>query len=140
MIRRCFALISILCLTSVLRAAPPATPPTTRPATQPAAPKIDPAEFEKLAADKQHVILDVRTPAEFADGHLAGAVNLDYRGKDFTEKLTALDRDKTYLVYCAVGGRSTGACEKLSKLSFPRVYNLDGGIARWKREGKSIEK
>ena len=111
------------------------------PASQPAnAPKVVPAEFEKLAADKGNVILDVRTPKEFADGHIAGAVNIDYRSKDFPDKVAALDKGKTYLVYCALGGRSTGACDKLTKLDFPHLYNLEGGITRWQREGKKVEK
>lgn len=110
------------------------------PATQPAAAKITPAEFEKLAADKEKIILDVRTPKEYAEGHIAGAVNVDYRSKDFSAKIADLDKSKTYLVYCAVGGRSNGACEKLGKMDFPHVYNLDGGIMRWEREGKKVEK
>jgi rhodanese-related sulfurtransferase len=110
------------------------------PATKPSIHKIAPAEFEKLAGDKQNVILDVRTATEYAEGHIAGATNVDYRSKDFAEKIANLDKGKTYLVYCAVGGRSTSACEKMNKLDFPHLYNLDGGITRWQREGKPVEK
>jgi rhodanese-related sulfurtransferase len=113
-----------------------ADPPATKPAIQ----KVTPAEFEKLVADKDNVILDVRTAKEFADGHIARATNIDYRSKDFARKIANLDKDKTYLVYCAVGGRSTSACEKMNKLDFPHLYNLDGGITRWQREGKPVEK
>jgi rhodanese-related sulfurtransferase len=113
------------------------------PASKPTIQEIAPAEFEKLLADKGRadvVLLDVRTPEEFAAGHIAGATNLNYKAKDFGQKVAELDKTKTYLVYCAVGGRSTGACEKMAKLDFPRLYNLDGGISRWQREGKPVEK
>jgi len=97
-------------------------------------------EFARMAADKQNVILDVRTPGEFSAGHIAGAVNLDYNAPDFQEKAAALDKSKTYLVHCAVGGRSVRACEKLSHLDFPNLYNLPGGFKAWAKAGKPVEK
>ena len=102
--------------------------------------KVAPAEFEKLVADKDNVILDVRTPKEFAEGHLAEAVNIDYKSKEFPTKIAELDKSNIYLVYCAVGGRSAGACEKMSKMNFITLYNLDGGIMRWEREGKKVDR
>jgi rhodanese-related sulfurtransferase len=120
--------------------APPAA------ATKPVIAKVTPAEFEKLLSERDRrgsdfmVLLDVRTPEEFAQGHIAGATNLNYRAKDFGEQVAKLDKSKTYLVYCAVGGRSTSACEKMAKLDFAHLYNLDGGISRWQREGKKVEK
>jgi rhodanese-related sulfurtransferase len=101
---------------------------------------VKPDEFEKLSKEKDAVILDVRTPKEYADGHIAGAVNVDWNSKDFAEKVGALDKSKTYLVHCAVGGRSARACEKLSKMEFPHLYNLEGGITAWQREGKTVER
>ena len=97
-------------------------------------------EFEQMAADKQNVILDVRTPGEFSAGHIAGAVNLDYNAPDFQEKAAALDKNKTYLVHCAVGGRSVRACEKLNHLDFPNLYNLPGGFKAWAKAGQPVEK
>ena len=97
-------------------------------------------EFARMAADKQNVILDVRTPEEFSTGHIPGAVNLDYNAPDFQAKAAALDKSKTYLVHCAVGGRSVRACEKLSRLDFPNLYNLPGGFKAWAKAGKSVEK
>jgi rhodanese-related sulfurtransferase/thioredoxin-related protein len=97
-------------------------------------------EFARMAAEKQNVILDVRTPAEFSAGHIAGAVNLDYNAPDFQAKAAALDKSKTYLVHCAVGGRSVRACEKLSHLDFPNIYNLPGGFKAWAKAGKPVEK
>ena len=96
--------------------------------------------FAKLAADKHNQILDVRTGEEFEAGHLAGALNLDVTAPDFAERVRKLDRSKTYLVHCAGGVRSAKACEKLSKLDFPKLYNLSGGIQAWIKAGKPVEK
>ena len=116
--------------------------------TEPAAIKTDAVgyknlgveEFAQMAADKANVILDVRTPTEFASGHLPGAVNLDVNGAGFQEKAALLDKTKTYLVHCASGVRSAKACDKLSKLDFSRLYNLAGGFRAWAQAGKPVEK
>lgn len=97
-------------------------------------------EFAKLAADKQNVILDVRTAREFQAGHIAGAVNLDVTASDFEQKAAFLDKGKTYLVHCASGARSVRACEKLGKLDFARLYNLTGGFKAWAGAGEPVEK
>jgi rhodanese-related sulfurtransferase len=97
-------------------------------------------EFESKAADKSTVILDVRTPKEYRSGHLPGAVNVDFNAPDFDQKIAKLDKDKTYLVHCAVGGRSAKACEKMSALPFKDVYNLEGGIKAWEKAGKKVVK
>ena len=101
---------------------------------------VDVNEFEKLAANKQNQVLDVRTPAEFAKGHLPGAVNIDINGAEFEQKIAALDKKKTYLVHCAAGARSTRACQKMGQLKFPALYNLEGGLKAWEKAGKPVEK
>jgi len=98
------------------------------------------AEFAKMAADKRNVILDVRTTDEFKASHIAGAVNLDVMEPDFEKKAGALDKGKTYLVHCASGVRSVRACDKLSRLDFPRLYNLSGGFKAWAKAGQPVEK
>src|SRR5882762_4954648 len=75
-------------------------------------------EFDKLRTNKTSVILDVRTPSEFARGHIPGAVNIDWNAKNFTENVAALDKSHTYLVHCASGVRSAKAFEKMGKLNF----------------------
>ena len=97
-------------------------------------------EFARLAADHQNVILDVRTPHEYQMGHLAGSFNLDINAPDFSERIKALDRNKTYLVHCASGVRSARACGKLAQLDFPKLYNLAGGIKAWIKAGQPVEK
>jgi rhodanese-related sulfurtransferase len=101
---------------------------------------VDVAGFAKLAADKQNVILDVRTAEEFKASHIAGAVNLDVLAADFEKRAAALDKSKTYLVHCASGVRSVRACNKLNELSFPRLYNLTGGFKAWAKAGQPVEK
>jgi rhodanese-related sulfurtransferase/thioredoxin-related protein len=97
-------------------------------------------EFARMAAEKKNVILDVRTPTEFKAGHLPGAVNLDVNAADFQEKAVLLDKGRTYLVHCASGVRSVKACEKLTRLDFPKLCNLPGGFKAWAEAGKPVEK
>ena len=98
------------------------------------------AEFEKLRADKKNVVLDVRTPKEFEAGHIPGAVNLDVNAADFAEKVARLEKEKTYLVHCGAGVRSAKACDKMSHLAFPKLYNLEGGFKAWETAGNKPEK
>jgi phage shock protein E len=98
------------------------------------------AEFEKLRADKKNVVLDVRTPAEFAAGHIPGAIHIDVNGPDFEKKMAALDKSKVYLVHCAVGGRSAKACAAMNKFEFKSLYNLEGGMKAWEKAGHQPEK
>ena len=97
-------------------------------------------EFDKLRGDKQKQVLDVRTPAEFAAGHIPGAINIDINGPDFEKKVVTLKKDKTYLVNCAGGGRSARACGRMSALNFTSLYNLQGGFKAWEEAGKAVEK
>ena len=79
-----------------------------------------------------YVVLDVRTAAEFNEGNIGGAVNVDFYGTDFEEKLGMLDREKKYLIYCRSGSRSGSALNEMKKLGFETVYDLDGGYNAWK--------
>src|SRR5688572_15383414 len=89
-------------------------------------------DFEReIKNNKNAVILDVRTPGEFIQGKIAGAINLDIRRGDFETQIITLDKDKTYYVYCFAGNRSIAACSILGSNGF-RSFNLVGGIQRWK--------
>ncbi|GAP61667.1 MAG: rhodanese-like domain-containing protein [Ardenticatenia bacterium] len=85
--------------------------------------------------DPNFVILDVRTPEEFAGGHLEGAINIDFYAPDFEQQLAQLDKSKTYFVYCRSGNRSGQTIPIMKKLGFQQVYELRGGIAQWVRQG-----
>jgi len=80
------------------------------------------------AGDPNFAVLDVRTPAEHASRHVKGAVNLNFYAPDFAAQLAALDRQKTYLVYCASGNRSRQATAQMHALEFAEVYNLTEGF------------
>lgn len=109
--------------------------------TSAARPKdVDVAEFARLAGDSNNVVLDVRTPREYAGGHLAGAMNLNLRAPDFAAQAGKLDKSKTYLVYCAVGARSASACQKLGALGFTSLVNLKTGIQGWQGAGQPVER
>lgn len=97
-------------------------------------------EFEKLSKEPDTIILDVRSPREYAAGHIKNSVLIDFNAKDFDEKIKQLDKSKTYLVHCAVGGRSAKACSKMDSFDFPKVVNLEGGIKAWEKAGKPVEK
>ncbi len=81
------------------------------------------------------VVLDVRTPQEYAEGHLDNAINLDFYRRDFQQALNRLDRQKTYLIYCHTGVRSSRSFQMMQKMGFRRFYNLGGGFNRWKQDG-----
>ncbi len=84
---------------------------------------------------KDFVVLDVRTPQEFAEGHLPGAVNANVLAPDFASRLGAMDRAKTYLVYCRSGNRSTQAVQVMQRLGFLQVYHMSRGIFEWQAKG-----
>jgi rhodanese-related sulfurtransferase len=84
------------------------------------------------------VIIDVRTPEEFAQGHIANAINLNYQSETFRDELNKLDKDKNYLVYCGVGGRSKGAVAIMEELGFMQASNMLGGISQWKQDGLPV--
>ncbi len=96
------------------------------------------ALIDARAGDADFVILDVRTPAEYAGGHIDGAVNIDYNDPGFQSRIDALDRTKTYLVYCRSGNRSASAVAVMAGLGFVGVYEIDGGITAWTDAGQPV--
>jgi rhodanese-related sulfurtransferase len=97
-------------------------------------------EFDTLRANKEFVVLDVRTEGEFSKGHIPGAVLLDFNSPDFSKKVAQLDKNKTYLVHCAAGARSAKACSLMDKLEFKHLVNLEPGFRAWEKAGKPVEK
>ena len=77
--------------------------------------------------NESFVILDVRTPTEFADGHISGALNIDFYSSDFSADIGALAKNNVYLLHCASGGRSGKAADIMAGMGFAEVYDLDGG-------------
>lgn len=77
-------------------------------------------------------ILDVRTPAEFSKGHLVNALNYDWNGNEFQKQIATLDKSKPVFVYCLSGSRSSSATNKMRSDGFTQVYEMDGGIMKWR--------
>ena len=88
-----------------------------------------------IKADSNIAILDVRTAKEFADGHVAGAVNIDVNQTDFAQKIDQLDRSKTYIVYCRSGRRSSKAVGIMATKGFKNLYNVSDGFLGWNKNG-----
>lgn len=99
------------------------------------------AEIQEIVATPPAdlVILDIRTPEEFAAGHLAGAINVDYYASDFEDQLAQLDLDVPYVMYCNSGNRSSNALPLMDSLGFAEVYEMDGGIQAWFGAGLPID-
>lgn len=102
---------------------------------------LTPQEFEvKMTQVKGYTLLDVRTPEEYANGHLANATLMNFYDNDFKKQLATLDKSKPVFVYCAVGGRSGSAGTALIEMGFTEVYDLKGGIQSWTKAQKKVVK
>jgi len=99
---------------------------------------LSPAEFAAAAKLSGTTIIDVRTPAEYAAGHLAGAVNMDVQSATFVQKIAALDHAKNYAVYCHSGNRSQAAKAAMQQAGLSHVFDLTGGIQAWQSAGGEV--
>ena len=81
--------------------------------------------------DPTFIIIDVRTPEEFAEGHIEGAINIDFQSENFRGQIGELNRNNKYLIYCRSGNRSRGALEVMVEMDFKEVYHLSAGIIKW---------
>jgi phage shock protein E len=99
---------------------------------------VDVGTAQALAADPSVVVVDVRTPAEFAEGHIDRAMLVDFDAPGFAGRIAEFDHSATYLVYCHSGNRSGQATAIMADLGFTNVSNLDGGISVWQAAGAPI--
>lgn len=93
------------------------------------------ADFANTIATEDVVILDVRTPGEFATGHIANAINIDAESGSFASQIESLDKTKTYAVYCRSGNRSGNATKIMAESGFTSLYNMLGGTIDWTNSG-----
>lgn len=101
---------------------------------------VDAVTFKKRIDEKKGVLIDLRTDDELKNkGFIKGATQIDYLKKDAEDRISKLDRKKTYLIYCAGGGRSGECAELMVKLQFKQVINLEKGFDDWKKKGFAIE-
>ena len=88
-------------------------------------------EFEKKIASEKYLLVDVRTAEEFAEGHIEGALNIDYFSATFSDDISKVGFEIPVLLYCRSGNRSGKAMKIMKELGFKEVYNLEGGIKGW---------
>jgi rhodanese-related sulfurtransferase len=116
---------------------------TSTTGASPAYTDLSAADFKQMVDQYQGkpdeaMILDVRTSGEFERERLRDAVNIDVSAPVFSDRMAHMDKNKVYLVYCQSGTRSARAAQIMSDLGFTKVYNLRGGIAKWKDAGYPV--
>ena len=99
------------------------------------------SEFKSMLDSMSgEILIDVRTPDEMKKGIIPNAIGLDYFNRDFEAEISKLEKNKTYFVYCAEGGRSSETMEFMSKKGFKQAYNLKEGFNTWKKRKMVVEK
>lgn len=101
---------------------------------------VNASEFASMMAEEPGLLIDVRTPGEYASGHLEGSTLIDYMGEGFEGKLAELDKDQTVYVYCRSGGRSGNSARAMKEMGFTKVVDLSGGISAWEAAGNPVVK
>ena len=92
-------------------------------------------EFSAKVAEAGVITLDVRTPGEFAEGHLKGARLIDFQSGNFENEISILEKNATYAVYCRSGNRSGQAVKVMRDAGFTKVFNMNGGVIDWANAG-----
>jgi phage shock protein E len=106
---------------------------------RPAAPvRVDVPEFAAIVNAPSVTIVDVRTPQEFAEGHIAGAVNIPVEFPDFIDRVRELDPNGTYAVYCRSGNRSQPAVAGMQQVGINGIYELQSGTNGWSSAGQPL--
>lgn len=114
---------------------PVAEPAAESEAGAPAFGLVSPQQALDLSKDPDIVVIDVRTPEEFAEGYIEGADMLDFYADTFADDIAALDPDNTYLLYCRSGNRSGQTAALMQQLGFENVYDMDGGVVAYGEQG-----
>ncbi|MEJ0032643.1 MAG: rhodanese-like domain-containing protein [Bacteroidota bacterium] len=102
------------------------------------APEIQPDQF-KSRIEQGAALIDVRSPEEYANGHIAGSQNIDIKDPEFLTKIQSFDKIKPYAVYCASGVRSGKAAGIMRENGFTNVFTLSGGLKAWREKGLPLE-
>ncbi|AXT20825.1 rhodanese-like domain-containing protein [Flavobacteriaceae bacterium AU392] len=96
-------------------------------------------EMQEITQLEDVQLVDVRSANKYESGFIANAQNIDYLSPTFDEEIEKLDKSKPVVVYCEKGGRSAKCVEKMKDAGFIKIYELDGGIAKWKFKGYEVE-
>jgi len=106
-------------------------------ACAPKFPTLTPDEFEQVIAGQDVQLVDVRTPEEFEQGYIPGAMNIDWRSAEFADNaVRMLDPSKPIAIYCKAGRRSHAAAGKLYTMGYKHIVELEGGFEAWQAAGK----
>ncbi|MCK8480167.1 rhodanese-like domain-containing protein [Psychroserpens algicola] len=100
---------------------------------------VSPEEMQSLLELEDIQLVDVRTPAEHKSGYIEHAQNIDLTSPTFDEDIIKLDKTKPVVVYCKSGGRSAKCSKKLKEAGFVKIYDLEGGLEKWKFKGLEIK-
>ncbi len=100
---------------------------------------VSPEEMKSLIEMDDVQLVDVRTAEEHESGYIGKSQNIDFRSPDFENQISKLDKKKPVLVYCQAGGRSAKCAQKLKDAGFEKVYDLSGGITKWKYKGLKVQ-
>ncbi len=99
---------------------------------------LDPDQFQAAIAKGDVQLIDVRTPEEYKEKHIANAKNINIDGSDFDKQIADLDKKKPVYFYCLAGGRSSKASAYAANNGFAEVYNLEHGINSWMAANKPV--
>lgn len=133
---------AVLAISAVVAVTPLSACSSDTPASSSASPAagqhLAASDFSTAIKQPGTIVLDVRTPAEFSEGHLPAAKNIDVEAAEFATTIAALDKNATYAVYCRSGNRSGTALEQMTAAGFTHVYDLADGIVAWQNMGGPI--
>ncbi len=96
--------------------------------------------LEKHRDNPDFVVLDVRTPEEYEEGHIENAYLLNVKSDSFEDELGKMDKNKRYFVYCRTGRKSRKAVELMEKSRYKEAHSIVGGIDKWKLRRLPVEK
>jgi rhodanese-related sulfurtransferase len=99
---------------------------------------VSPQELSEV--QDEILLIDVRTPQEYQQGHIENSKNINIAGDSFKEEIQKLDKSQPVYVYCKVGGRSARATSMMKEMGFEEVYDLEGGIRNWESSGMEVVK
>ena len=100
---------------------------------------VDAVKFKEIVAQGDAILLDVRTPQEYSRGHIQGSTSINIADPQFVSKVGLMQKDKTILIYCLTGSRSSVAANYMTRMGFKKIINLQQGIMDWNRQGYAIE-
>ncbi len=100
---------------------------------------VSPEEMKTLLEMEDVQLVDIRTPEEYQTGFIEYSQNINFLSPTFEDDILNLDKSKPVLVYCKSGKRSAKCSKKLKAAGFVKIYDLEGGITKWKYKGNEIK-